>query len=123
MTTGLSGTYAIGGTDLTLQPSQGGYLEKDIVGIDGNAHAIYATPRSFELNWQLISVGDYQQIVNAYNSVSNTGSVAVDIPEWGAPEYRFARYSGVILQEPTFSNYFNGYIENAKLLLVNIITG
>ena len=119
---GTSGSYAVNTTGLTLQPTVGKWISRDVIGVDGNAHAVYPTPRGFELNWQLVSVAEFQQIENFFNTISATGSVTVDIPEWNAPEYRFQRYSGVVLNEPEFENYFNGYIESVRLLLVNIVT-
>lgn len=122
MTVGASGTYAIQGTDLTLQPTVGRWLTRDMVGMDGNAHPVYSTPRSFELNWQLISPADFQQIVAFYNTVQNTGTVAVDLPQWNSATYVFYRYSGCTLNEPEMGDFFNGYYTEAKLLVVNVVT-
>ena len=122
MTIGASGTFAIQGTDLTLQPSVGRWIERDSFGIDGGAHPIYSSVRSFELNWELISTSDFQQIVNFYNIVSNTGTIAVDLPQWGASGFQFNRYSGCTLQEPSFDNFFNEYIQGARLLVLNVVT-
>ena len=118
---GASGTYSVQGTDLTLQPTQGRWIERDILGTDGGAHPIYPTPREFELSWQLISPEDFFQLSTFYNTVSNTGSVAVDLPQFGANGYIFNRYSGCILQEPTFDNYFNGFLEGARMLVINVV--
>ena len=122
MTTGLSGTYAFNGADLTLQPSTGKWVERTDYGIDGGGHPVYATTRKFELTWDLISTSDAQQIINFYNTVGNTGTVVACLPEWGATQYQFKNYSGTTLQEPTVGTYFMGYIESVKLLILNVRT-
>mgnify|MGYP001617658310 CR=1 FL=1 len=119
---GASGTYAIQGTDLLTQPTTHRWLERDSFGIDGNAHPIYSSIRGYELGWQLISANDFAQIVTFYNTVQSTGTVAVDLPSWGASSYQFQRYSGCTLQEPTFDNFFNEHLEEARLLILNVAT-
>lgn len=120
MTTGLSGTYAFNGVDLQLEPTEGRWIERPALGMDGNGHPIYPRTRSFELSWQLISPADLNQIRTSYDSVSNTGTIAVDLPQWNAADYRFARYSGAILSEPTVGAYFNEYVSDIRLLITNI---
>jgi hypothetical protein len=120
MTTGLSGTYSIQATDI-LQPTVGRWIEKDSFGIDGNSHVIYSAVRSFELNWQLMTTSDFKQIVDYYNTVSNTGTVAVDLPQFGAAGFQFNRYSGCVLAEPSIGEYFNGYVQDVRLLITNIV--
>jgi hypothetical protein len=122
MTTGLTGSYSFNGTNLTLQPTTGQWMERDSYGIDGGGHPIYSAVRSFELVWQLISTSDFKQIQDAYNAVSNTGTVAVDLPQYGANAYQFQRYSGATLREPSVTTYFEEYIEDARLLILNIRT-
>lgn len=121
MTIGSSGTYAINGTNLTLQPTQGGWKERESYGQDGNAHFIYATPRSYELNWQLISQSDLAQLINFFNTVQSSGTVTVDIPQWGASSFVFQRYSGCVLSEPSVDAYFIEHTTNVRLLIVNIV--
>lgn len=119
---GLSGTYAFNGTSFTLQPTTGKWVERTQYGIDGGAHPVYATPRSFEITWQLINVDELQQIINFYNLVSNTGTVVTCLPQWGAADYRFKNYSGTTLQEPMVGEYFQGYIQSVTLLVLNVRT-
>lgn len=118
MSVGASGTYAIQGTDI-LQPTTHHWVEKTSYGVDGNAHEIYAGVRSYELGWQLMSASDFAQLVNFYN-LSSTGTVAVDLPQFGASGYVFARHSGCSLQEPVFDSFFNEHLEGVRLLIFNI---
>ena len=122
MTIGASGSYAANGTNLTLQPTEGRWLERDSFGIDGGGHPVYSNVRNFELSWQLISPADFAQILGFYNQVQNTGTASADLPEWGANAFQFKSYSGCTMQEPTASAYFNEYIQEAKLLILNIRT-
>lgn len=118
---GASGTYAIEGTDI-IQPFTHRWRERDSFGLDGNAHVIYSSLRSFEMSWPLMSTSDFAQLVAFYQLIVNTGTVAVDLPTFGATGFTFARYSGCVLTEPVFEGYFNGYVEGVSLL-INKISG
>lgn len=122
MTTGASGTYSINNTDLTLQPTEGRWIERDNLGFDGQGHPIYPAKRNFEITWVLESQSDLSQVINFYNTVGNTGTVVFCLPEWGANEYRFKNYSGCTLSEPTIDPYFMGYSQSVRLVIHNIQT-
>lgn len=122
MTTGLSGTYAFGNTDLTLQPTTGKWVERPNYGIDGGGHPVYSLYRSFELTWDLISTSDVNQIISFYNTVSNTGNIVACLPEWNNVNYQFKNYSGTTLQEPTVETYFQGYVQTVKMIILRINT-
>lgn len=119
---GVSGTYAFNGTTLSLQPSSGKWSQRSSLGVDGAGHPIYPAVREFEITWDLISISDLQQINNAYNAVGNTGTVVVDLPKYGDSQYNFFSYSGCTLQEPQYDAYFEKYVQNVKLLVMNIRT-
>lgn len=122
MTQGLSGTYAVNGTQISLQPTEGRWDERSSYGFDGLGHPIYAAVRTFELRWQLINPSDLAQIVSFFNAVQNTGTVAVDLPKWGDSQYSFYRYSGCTLAEVRTGEHFNEHITDARLLILNIRT-
>lgn len=122
MTAGFSGSYAVNNMDLTLQPTTGKWVERTNYGYDGGGHAVYASTRKFEMVWELISPTDAKQIIDFYNTVSNTGTVTSCLPKWGDANYLFQNYSGTVLVEPEVSNYFQGYIESVKLTILNIRT-
>lgn len=117
---GLSGTYAFNGTDLSLQPTSGKYIERNQYGFDGNAHPIYSSFRSFELVWELIPTSDAKQLIDFYNTVSSTGTVVACLPKWGDVNFVFINISGTTLTEPTVDEYFVGYVKNMKMLVINI---
>lgn len=120
MTTGLSGTYGINGTDLTLQPTEGRWVERESLGIDGGGHEIYSGIRQFEMTFVLTAMGELKQVIDVFNSVAATGTVAVDLPQWGASDYRFFRYSGCCAKEPSFGPYFEGYGQDVIFTITNI---
>lgn len=122
MTIGLSGTFAINNTNLNQYPTDHHWVERTQYGVDGNAHPIYPAFRSYELVWNFISPTDAKQIIDFYNLVGTTGTVVSCLPQWGNTDYLFANYSGTTLQEPTFGNYFMGYLQDFRLLILNIVT-
>lgn len=122
MTTGASGTFALNNTDFNQYPTDHHWSERTQYGMDGGGHPIYPAVRSYELTWNLISTSDAKQIIDFYNTVGNTGTLTFCAPEWNNVDYVFKNYSGTTLQEPSFDNYFMGYLENLKLLVLNINT-
>lgn len=122
MTTGLSGTYAFDNVDLTLQPTTGKWTERTNYGTDGGGHPVYSQVRNFELRWELISTNDAKQIIDVYNTVSNTGTTVACLPEWGNLDFEFVNYSGCTLREPEAGEYFQGWIQDFRLLILNVRT-
>ena len=122
MTAGASGTYAVNGTDITLPPTSGRWMPRESLGIDGNGRAIYPGVREFELRWQLISPSDYNQLQTFFSSIGNTGTVVVDLPQYGAASYLFYSYTGCVLREPETGQYFTENQLSAFLLVTNIRT-
>ena len=119
---GLSGTYAFDDTDLTLPPTTGRWVTRNNYGIDGNGHPVYPALRSFELKWQLISTEDASQIIGFYNTVGNTGTVVACLPQWNNVGFEFINYSGCTLMEPEVGEYFQGFIQEVSLLVLNVRT-
>lgn len=120
MTTGLSGTYAINTNDLC--PETARWIPKSPLGIDGNGHPIYSAVKEFEMTWGLISMSDFNTLYQSYVLVSNTGTITADLPEWGASDFRFRRYSGTIIHEPETGEFFTNHVSNVRLLITNIRT-
>lgn len=122
MTAGYSGSYAFNNINLNLPPSTGNWKERPSYGIDGGGHTVYSSVRDFEMTWDLISVANLQQIIGVYNAVSNTGTAVSCLPKWGDPTYIFHNYSGTVLQEPTVGEYFQEFVQDVKLLILNVRT-
>ena len=116
--------YKINNTILLTQPTAGQWTPRESLGIDGNGHAIYPYMREFEMDWDLIDLDTSNQLQTFYDTVSNTGTVSVDLPYFNdvGATGTFQTYSGCVLREPEFGQYFEYYRENAKLLIVRIRT-
>jgi hypothetical protein len=123
MTQGVTGTYAINGTDLSLQPSTGQWLGRDILGTDGNGRAIYPNIRSFEMSWDVMPIVDLHQITDLQEA-SDTSPLVVDLPRWatGINDYQFRSYSGTYAEEPVVGQYFEQHVMEVKLVIRNIRT-
>jgi hypothetical protein len=117
-----TGTYAINGTPLSLQPTSGRWLAQDEIGITGDGHSIYPALREFELRWQLEGPSDHSQLVNFFNAIQITGTMVVDLPKYGASSYFFFSYSGCVVQQPELGQYYEQYINDVVLVVRNIQT-
>lgn len=118
MTTGLSGTYAINAVDIC--PEGARWNDRDAIGIDGDGHPIYPTFREFEFNWGLLSMADYNVLYSARNLVGSTGTVTVDLPDLTKNDFRFTRYSGTIIHEPSVGAYFVDHVSDVRVLVTKI---
>jgi hypothetical protein len=119
---GTTGSYALNGTRFVLQPTEGQWDAKGMLGVDGNGHPIYSAVREFQLSWDLASPTDVKQLIDVYNANANTGTVVFDLPKWGDADYSFYSYSGCTMREPEVGTYFNGYISNVKLTIMKVRT-
>ena len=119
---GASGTYAVNGTDFLLSPTEGGWSTRNELGVDGGGHPVYSAVRQFELSWGLASPADVAQLIGAWELCASTGTVAFDLPQWGASEYIFKTYSGCTMREPEIGKYFNEYIKDVKVVILGIET-
>lgn len=117
---GYSGTYALNGTEI-LKPTSHRWVEREMIGVDGNGRPLYPTIGEFELSWQLMSVSDLQTLIN-FARASQTGTVVSDLPEWGAAGYLFKSYSGTYVNRPAIDNYFAEYVEGVTLTISNVRT-
>jgi hypothetical protein len=115
-------TYKINNTDLTLQPETGQWVTRDKFGIDGAGHSIVPRLRKFEIHWGFLSMSEYQQVENFYDSVSATGTVVATLPQWNASSFTFYDYSGCVLHPPEHGVFFEGFISDVRLIISNIAT-
>jgi len=121
MTQGISGSYAINGTNLNLQPTTGRYLPRQSLGFTGDGHPEYVGVREFEMTWQLISMEDAQQLQNFFDALGLTGTAVVDLPEYRVP-WSFKSYSGCTLSEPQQDIFFEKHETSVTMLVYGIIT-
>lgn len=112
--------YRINNTDLTLQPSTGRWIPREILGIDGNGHPIYPTVHEFELDWDLIAVDELYQLQNFFDTLGTTGTISIDLPKYKTQTYEFTTYSGCVMHDMEYGEYFEEHPASAKLLITGI---
>lgn len=122
MTQGVTGSYAVNGTEITIQPTSGKWIPREPLGVDGNGHFIYPPYREFEMNWGLIDSDEANQLQNFFNSIGLTGTAIVDLPKYADLDYTFFSYSGCVLQEPSFGDYFTEHPMDVTLTITKIRT-
>ena len=115
-------TYKINGSTITLQPTQGSWDKRESIGIDGNGHAVYSALREFEMRWGFMSMSEFQEMQNFYDSIGNTGTAVVSLPQYGASSWTFYDYTGCVLREPEVGEYFKQYVSDVRLLVVKVST-
>lgn len=121
-----TGSFAINGTDLLIQPSEGKWVNRAVLALDGAGHPIYSAIREFEMDWDIFDTATWNQLQNFYNGIGNTGSCVVNLPQYGASQFSFQNYSGCTLGEVEMGGDFitpDGYLTKMKLVIMNIRTG
>jgi hypothetical protein len=118
-----TGTFGINGTEFILQPSEGHWVPRNTLGIDGAGHPIYPGVREFELSWDIIDQATWNQLQNFYGSVANTGTCVANLPIYGNPQFSYQPYSGCTIGEPEVAGSFltqDGYLQQVKVVILNI---
>lgn len=121
MAAGYSGTYAINGTDLSIQPTSGRWLPQNMVGINGNGIPIYPRVREFEIRWNLTDPALAEQVRGYFAALQFTGTVVVDLPKYASSTYQFYSYSGCSLYQPERGTYFAEHITDIVMVVGNIV--
>ena len=115
-------TFKFNGVEI-LQPTSHRWMPRNILGYSGSGHPIYVGVREYQLQWSLNSIGDYYQLLQSFNNLSGTSTAVIDLPNfYSTGTYTFYSYSGCVLQEPEYAEWFNGYYSEVKLLVSNIRT-
>lgn len=110
-------TFAINNTNFITQPSNHKWLDRTLLGTDGNAHAIFPAVRQYELDWDWLEPDGFAQLIGFY--LSCTGTCQITLPCWNSATGGYASYSAT-LREPTYSNSFEGYYGGVKLIALNV---
>jgi hypothetical protein len=117
-----TGTYMINSTGIPLQPEEGRWMPRRLLGIDGNGRPIYPPTREFELRWGLSNPGETWQLQEWFQGIGATGTISADLPRYAWPTYEFRVYSGIFMQEPEFNTFFAENYTDVTVLLTNITT-
>lgn len=122
MITGLYfNTFSFNGT-LVAQPTTHGWSPKDMVGVDGNGIAIYPRFRSYEIRWDFLDTEEFDQIYSYFIAQGTTGTIVSSLPKWNTSPYTFYAYSGTVLREPEYKDWFQNYYTDVKITVVRILT-
>lgn len=119
---GYTGSFALNGTNFTLQPSTFGWESRESLGVDGNGMPMYSSVGSFQIAWGLMSTSELNQLITIFDAMASTGTVVADLPQWGHSGYYFKSYSGTVMNRPTVGEYFNSYVTDVRLVISNIRT-
>lgn len=123
MTGTVFNTIAFQGTTLSYQPTTHGWAAREPTGIDGNGHAVYPAVREYELNWDFLSPEEFNDLYGYFLAQGSTGTIVSSLPQYPpVGVYQFYPYSGTIIREPSFKDFFQNYYVDVKLLIVNILT-
>lgn len=120
MVTGTVNTFAINGTALSIQPTKHNWIKRSSVGIDGGGHGIYPALSQYQLQWDYMSASEFTQLLTFYNSFGITGTAVASLPKYNDSTYEFYAYSGCVVDEPGFDNFFENHYENVVLLISSI---
>lgn len=121
MASGYSGSYAINGTELTIQPTSGRWIPQNSLGTTGAGVPIYPRVREFELRWNLSDVALANSVRSYFAALQYTGTVVIDLPKYTASDYQFFSYSGCSLYQPEYGNYFAEHLMDVVMIVGNII--
>lgn len=122
MTQGITGTFAFNGTELLLQPTTHKWVDKEPLGVTGEARTVYPGVREYELHWDLVSMEDFSQLVSFFGGIQTSGSVVADLPKYATSPYQFYSYSGCQLREPTIGEFYISYVKDVSLLIMKVRT-
>lgn len=120
--TATGSTYSINGQLFIIQPTEGGWVNRNELGRDGQGHPIYPGVREFEIHFNLSQASGTYQLQQFYQQIAVTGTAVVELPRYGYFDYEFFRYSGCVLSEPEFGKYFYAHTMDVRLLISNIRT-
>lgn len=94
------------GTGLMLPPTTAGWVEQDAIGTNGAGYNIYPALREFRMVFNLTDQGVWYELRNYFNRVGTTGTLVATLPDIDGNTFAYKNYSGVILRQPTMTEYF-----------------
>lgn len=119
---GITGSFAINGSTLLLQPTEHTWVDRSNVGNSGDARPTYPAIRQYKLDWGFMSMSEYAQLESFFEYSQRTGTLVVDLPKFATSPYQFYSYSGCVIQEPTAQKFFETYVAGVSLLILKVRT-
>ena len=117
--------YYINNVFLIMQPTTGKWIPRPVLGIDGAGHPIYPSVREFEMTFSIQTPDEAGQLENYFLSVQNTGTLVVTLPKFplnSSDTWIYFAYTGCILQEPQWGEFFTEHDTACTLLISHIRT-
>jgi len=117
------GDYQINGHAI-LSPSQGRWVPRRPLDVQGDNRPIYSGVREYELKWRLMSYEDWATLQANFNAIESTGSYNVRLPTFPSitgSSWGFTTYSGCTMAEPMIGPFFESYPSSVVLLITNIV--
>lgn len=112
--------FGINGSVFNQQPSDHHWVDREVIGTDGNGGNVYVAPRQYEMKWEMMDTDLFASINTYFNAQGVTGSLTVTLPKWAGNPYQFQNYSGTIIRELTHEGWFQNWYTNVRLLIVRI---
>lgn len=113
------GDYKINGVSVQ-DPTNGEWINPRSLGYSGSGRVVYPPLREFRLEWNLMSISDFDTVRDEWRKDQITGSVTADLPDLLANSYVFRTFSGCHLQEPEVGQYFEQYVMDVVLVVTAI---
>ena len=116
-----TGSYAINGQALPLEPTEGSWISQRSLGRSGAGFDVLAPVFSFEIKWGLMKKSEFNDLMQIVYSVSGA-VVPVAIPDFDSDTYEFYAYTGCVVNKPTVSRYFTENVTGVTLMITSIAT-
>lgn len=115
------GSYKFNATGTFPDPTETQWIDRSEKGVSGDGHSIYPLPRKFQLKWDFMTMDDFKTLQDLYNTVQSTGTFVATLPQYGQP-WGFYSYTGCTMKEPSMGAFFETYVSDVTVLVVNVIT-
>lgn len=120
-----TGTYKINGLEMP-QPTEGHWLPRRAIDIQGDNRPIYSPVRAFQLSWDIRTYEEWEVLVVAFNQLQASGTAVVEIPAYPSmtgTAFGYREYSGTTLSEPVIGGMFHEqFPTDVSLVIGNIRT-
>lgn len=102
-------------------PTEGRWLARRPLDIQGDNRPIYAPVRAFELTWGIQTYEDWEVLVASFDALQSTGTAVVELPAYPTATgvaFAFREYSGATLGEPVVGGMFNQEFPTSVSLVI-----
>ena len=116
--------YEINGTPLLLQPEEGGWQERNRVGVDGQNRPVYEPTYQYRLRCGPMTMMQFHQLCEFFEEVSVTGTASIVLPCHCASDcgvsWTGTIFTNVLLEEPRMGSYWQEHAMGVTLMVRNI---